>query len=431
MSNRASRLLTENILANYAYVLVMGVVTLAATPIYVHRLGPAQWGLVALCMTAQGMLLLLDAGLGQIMPREIARAARQGRAEEAWQVSLKLYGSIAVGACLIGQIGAGAVAGRMMAGQPALQPMFEAALRLVLLQFMFQFPNNAALAFWNGTEQQRLANLRQAGFAAAKHLGALTLVTQWRGDALAYMLPFALISAIECLANAWRLHRAAAPTPPVAAADATPTAPFSVRQLIGSAGGFSGVVVLGMLTSQIDRLWLARVVTAEEFGRYVVAANLALTLMHLQGPIQRAFLPRIVTDAQAAWPLVRRMLILIAVVCLLPCLVAAALARPLLQLWLHDPVIAAAGAPAFALIAVAVGLNGMYGGIYTLFVRDNLYLRLIVLNAAILAAQGLLLHLLTPHLSITTGGLAWLLGSAMQVSFGLFSVLRLRKSARV
>lgn len=437
----SSRLL-ENILANYAYVFVMGVVTLVATPIYLHRLGSLQWGVVALCMTAQGFLLLLDAGLGQIMPREIARAAASGQAGAAYRVSVRLYGCIALGAFGLGQLAASLY--QLIAAQAAgLPPGQMDAFRLVLLQFLFQFPNNAALAYWTGTEQQRKSNLRQAAFAATKHGLALLLVTHWQQTALAYMLPFATVSAAEFTLN-WRRIRfdefalrrdnaarlQAAREQALADGVALPAAP-AVRALLASGSGFSVAVVIGMLTSQIDRLYLARTVSTEVFGTYVVAANLALALMHLQGPVQRAFLPRIVADAHAPWRAVRHMLGLIALVCLLPCVVLAALAEPLLAGWLHNPAIAHAGAPVFAMIALAVGLNGVYNGIYTLFIRDNLYARLIILNAFILACQATLLLCTVQAMSIKAGGASWLLGATLQVLFGFATLAHMHSKSRV
>jgi O-antigen/teichoic acid export membrane protein len=419
MSTRSASVLLENILANYAYVVVMGVVTLVATPVYVHRLGPTQWGLVALCMTAQGLLLVLDAGLGQIMPREIARAARNGRAVEAYRASLKLYGGVALGAVLLGQFFMPALADALVHGDAGLQPELHTVLRLVLIQFLFQFPNNAAVAYWNGTEQQRAANLRQAGFAAAKHGLALSLVTLWQPSAVAYMLPFVAVSAIEWAVNARRI--CTAPRDEPLAGSPVP----SVRHLVASASGFSAAVIVGMLTSQIDRLYLARSVPAAVFGSYVVAANLALTLMHLQGPVQRAFLPRIVAAGEPPLRLVGQMLGLIALVGLLPCVALALVAEPLLRLWLHSPEMARLGAPVFSLIAVAVGLNGLYGGVYTLFIRDNLFGRLIVLNVVILLVQLLILTVFTDRYSIVAGGLCWLFCSIAQVLFGAVAMIHL------
>lgn len=420
---RARVVLLENIIANYAYVLVMGLVTLAVTPVYIRELGSTHWGIVALCMTAQGALLLLDAGLGQIMPREIARATTTGHAWHAYSMALRLYAVIAIFACVVGQLSVTSLTNALLPSNVAAQLQLEQSLRLVLLQFLFQFPNNAAIAYWNGTEQQKTSSIRLASFAIAKHGAALVLVTWWQPTAVAYMLPFAVVSAVEFAANTLRVARASRRD------DASsPAVPVSIGALLVSTGGFSVAVILGMLTAQVDRLYLARSVSVELFGIYVVASNLALTLMHLQGPIQRAFLPRIVISERPPWKLISQMLGLSSLVCLLPCVVIALLAHPILLLWLSDPVIAQAGAPVFQLIAVSVGLNGLYGCIYTLFIRDNQHTRVIALNVFILAAQFAFLFVFTDRLSIVAGGWAWLLCSIIQATFGLVTLVLLRRA---
>lgn len=424
MKANSPRVLLENILSNYAYVAVMGIVTLVATPIYVKTLGPSQWGLVALCMTAQGLLLLLDAGLGQILPREVARAAREGRAMQAYLAALKLYGTVAVVTMTLGQVVVSLVAGQLITSNAALQSDLMIALRLVLIQFLVQLPNNAAIGYWGGVEQQRLANLRQAGFAVCKHGLALILVTQWQPIAIAYMLPFVLVGALEFLAN-WQRVITAVVDAPISGGQ-----PPTVRRLIASAGGFSTAVIVGMLTGQIDRLYLARTVSTELFGIYTVSANLAMTLMHLQGPVQRAFLPRIVAAERPPLRMVWQMLGLIAVVGLLPCVALALVAEPLLRLWLHDVHIAQAGAPVFQLIAIAIGLNGLYSGVYSLFIRDNLFGRLIILNFLILVGQMVLLTQFSDRLSIAVGGASWLFCSCVQVAFGVFTLLMLHRQHR-
>lgn len=43
---------------------------------YLKLLGKEQWGMVAACLSLQGILLLLDAGMSQVMPRDFAQKNR-------------------------------------------------------------------------------------------------------------------------------------------------------------------------------------------------------------------------------------------------------------------------------------------------------------------------------------------------------------------
>lgn len=414
-------LLLRNIAANYAYVVVMGVTTLVVIPIYLRTLGSTEWGIVALCGTAQGMLLLLDAGLGQIMPREVARAAVHGGEYAVYRAFARTYGTLALAAFAIGQLAASWLVPLIAdaAGERALP-----AFRLVLVQFLFQFLNSAALGYWNGRERQTLVNLRCAGFSLTKHALAVTLVTQWEATAVVYMAPFAAITAMECCANWLRIRREAGPhakEAPVIAAD---------RMLV-SAGGFGAAVVVGMLTSQIDRLVLVGRVSVEDFGTYSVAATLGLAFMQLQTPVVRAFLPR-ATAAESPAEVIVLMLKTLMVVCVLPCIVAAVLAQPILTLWLGDRAIAMRAAGPFQLITLAVALNALYNAPYVLLLRENQYGRVVAFNCVALLLQVSLLLFTVPKLSILAGGWSWLLLGVAQVLFGAFTLRRVLagKSAR-
>ena len=104
----------RNVVSNYATVVWMSGLSFAFVPIYVRNLGPAEWGVVAACVTLQGFLALLDVGLGQIMPRSFARVAGNAREEAAlFRAYSRIYTVLAL---------SGFVAGELCAGAPACTP---------------------------------------------------------------------------------------------------------------------------------------------------------------------------------------------------------------------------------------------------------------------------------------------------------------------
>jgi len=119
------------------------------------------------------------------MLRDVARAAAQGRAQQAYARFLRWYALPAALLFVIGQIVLSAYA-QYRAGQSApLSADLLWAIRLALLQFAFQFSNNAAIGYWNGREQQGRANRRLAAFALTKHAAALLTLLLWQATAVA------------------------------------------------------------------------------------------------------------------------------------------------------------------------------------------------------------------------------------------------------
>ncbi len=401
----------------------MGGLSLALIPLYLKRLGPDQWGVVAICMAIQGFLGLLDAGLGQIMPRDIARVAEdRGAVARVFRVFSCAYFGLGLIGLVLGQAAVPWLIVRWFNQGQGVAGGTDLALRLVLVQFFFQFANNAHTGYWNGLQAQKLANFRQCAFGTAKHAGALTLVYLWRADAIAYLMPFVLVSAIEWLSNLRAVRRGLGDFVNGG------VSVEELRVLAREAGLLALGVLIGMLVSQIDRIVLSRSVDIASYGRYVIVANLGLAFMQLQYPLIRAFFPRIVrADASGGdFPLLR-LAGGVFVLCVLPCLLVAAVAPWLLQFWLGDSRMVDEGTLPLRLILGAVAVNAMYQLIYQRILSLGYSRLVVVINAVVLAVVAPLAIFLAPKYGVVAGGLAWIFGSLMQFGLGLLWFLKGKK----
>lgn len=395
--------LLENVLANYAYVGLMAVVTIFLTPIYVRTLGPSEWGVVALCLTVQAVLFLLDAGLGQVAPREFASVANDRLAQ--WRLYLRfkgLYARLALLAMLLGQLAVGPL---LSSSELAGVASAEWALRLVLVQFALTFANLGPLGLWNGLQQQRLANVRQASFLMAKHGAALLLLLSWKAEAWVYVLPFVVVGLLEVWLNMRRVRLAYAD---VRVPETTPT---PMTGLLSRVGGFGLAVLLGMATTHADRVLMASMLPVSSFGMYAVVVTFGLAFMNLQQPLQKAFLPRVVAHGGAAastlfWATL--------VLCALPCLLVAWQSQWVLELWLGPDKVSAELALVLSWVLVGIALNGMYAADYTRMVAANAWRVVLCINLLILVAQVIVLWWATPRWGVVAGGWSWALCGAVQ-----------------
>ena len=406
--------------ANYAYVGLMACITLFVVPQYVRALG-ANWSSVAICLTIQNVLFLMDAALAPTMLRDVARAQANGGAALMYQRYLRFYAGLAVSAFIVALLVLEMLNRARAASGTPLPPDLLLALRLALLQFLFQFSNNAAIGYWSGQGRQRYANLRLAAFALFKHACALLLVTRWR-DAAAYMVPFAIIGAIEFGAN-FRLLRAGATSSTNIPANANATADGW-----RDSAGFAFAAVLGIATAQIDRVYLTFTLPAADYGIYYLLSSLMLSFFSLQPPIYRAFLPRIATAAEPR-ALALAMLKLHLVLIVLPSLLLATMPQTALDLWLHNRQIASAGAPTFRWLMIGVAMNALYAPAAMLLVNAHRYRAIASINGAILVLQAIVLFTLTPRLGMRAGACAWLACSGVQLFCGVW-IWRSRFGAR-
>jgi O-antigen/teichoic acid export membrane protein len=401
----SARSLLGDLASNYAYMALMAFVTLFLVPIYVRALG-SQWSAVAICLTIQNFLFLMDVALAPAMLRDVARADVHEHAPALYRHYLRFYAGLGLLTFVIAQLVVQILENtRAGSGTPLSSDMLL-ALRLALVQFLFQFANNAATGYWSGQGRLRYANLRLAGFALAKHAAALLLVTQWH-SASVYMLPFATISLIEFAANYRLLRGARAPSSVVGASG----------NLAGwrDMAGFAAAAALGIATVQIDRIYLSFALPADRYGTYYLLTSLMMSFFSLQPPIYRAFWPRVATAASPRLQALS-MLKLHLVLIVLPTLVVAAFPETILYLWLHNADIAKEGALPFRMLMLAVAMNAIFAPAGMLLVNSHRYRAIAIMNILILCGQALALFTLTPRLGMSAGGCAWLVCGVIQLT---------------
>jgi O-antigen/teichoic acid export membrane protein len=421
--NNRKKQLALNVLSNYLAVLWIGGLSLALIPWYTKLIGHSQWGILAVCMTLQSVMTLLDTGLSQIMPRDVARVMHdKAKLKKTYSLFSRAYAFFAVIGFAIGQIAAPWIAGYWLQTEEVQITEATTALRIVLLQFLFQFINNANTGYWNGMQEQSKTNLRQCFFVSVKHILALTLIITWRPSAISYLLSFFVISLFEFLINTCTIRRQ--------------FYDFSNQhlsftdfvELASEIKLLAAGVIVGMLISQIDRILLSGVLDVTTFGRYVIVASLGLAFMQLQAPLVRAFLPKIAsTDTRYVNDTLKQMGAAILLMCVLPCAVAAAVAPWMLDIWVGDALLVEQGTLPLRLILGAVALNGVYQIFYQKMLVDGLAKLILKINILILMIIAPFSVWVVNEYGIIGGGLTWMCVSALQLIFGCIFLNKLLK----
>ena len=416
--------LFRNIVSNYVSVVWMGMLSLGFIPIYLRVLGPDQWGVVAVCMAVQGFLGLLDAGLGQIMPRDIALAqGNPSKTIHVFQLFNRSYLVLGLLGLLSAQLLVPVILSSWLHVTPDLQSDASLVLRLVVVQFFFQFVNSAHSGYWNGIQAQGRANFRQCLFGTLKHLMALTLVMVWVPKAYAYALPFALVSAVE-----WWFNRRTVAKEFACSVSTAPTWK-EYKALAHNAGVLAVGVFAGMLVSQLDRIVLSGTLDASAYGAYVIVANLGLAFMQLQSPLVRAFFPRIVLASNNHTSFKERVLSLtIFALCVFPCLLVATATPWILQTWLSNPHVAQVGVTPLRLILIAVAINSVYQLVYQPMLALGANRVVVKINFAVLALISCFLYFDAPIHGPVAGGYAWVLSTSLQLLLGGYWMIRCNKA---
>lgn len=417
MNILVSNRLLQNVVSNYLAMVWMGGVNLLLIPVYLRYLGGGHWGIVAICLAMQAVFGLLDAGLSQIMPRDIARRDGKERAR-SYLIYERAYWALGLIGFFVGQLCVPLLMAHWFVFDVSQSEELELSLRLVFIQFVFVLANSANAGYWNGTQQQRLANIRQCAFGTAKHLLALSLLVFWQARPWVYIASFAGVSALEWWCNRRQIRNAL---------DAGGLAPLTLsdfKVLMQEAGALILAVLIGMAAVQTDRIVLSGAVDARSFGVYVIVANMGLVFMQLNYPLTRAFMPKLASKADGERKLFAWLLAGAAVSSALPALVLGVFAPWVLRVWLGNDVATELGVVPLRLILMAVVLNAGYQVIYQKILLEGAARLTLKINMCALLLVVPACILLVPKIGIAAGGVAWVLLTLVQLVLGLWWWLR-------
>ena len=281
----------RNIIANTAGRGWAALLSLAVLPVYIHFLGIEAFGLIGFFLSLTLILQLLDLGLGTALNRQFAQYSLQsGKAQEmhdllrTLEIIYWLIG-IAIGVTIAAL--APAIAAYWLKPQQLSVETATQALAMMGIAIAFQWPRALYSGGLMGLQKQVAFNLLSSITATANSLGAVLILWLVSPTLQAYVAWFMAISLVDTLLTGLLLWRSL-PKAPV-----RPT--FRPQALAGIwrfAAGMTGISVMSIILTQLDKLILVKVLPLDAFGYYSLASRVAGALSYLTGPICAAFFPR-------------------------------------------------------------------------------------------------------------------------------------------
>lgn len=402
-----------NLFANYVAVFLGGVTGLVVLPIYARLLGSEAWGGASFFLVIQSVMLIFDLGMGQALPRDLVQAE-----DSAGRVVLRRYFSayVVVGGFFL-------LFGVLLA--PRLSPHFGAdwgrgadlldIFRLAIFSGACQLVNGFCVAYWTGVGRQSYGVARSLIFLVFRHGLAVFVLSVCAPNIYSFAVCHAFASCIETVLNVRLLFQLGVLRGFASRRD--------VFALIFKNRALSTSVLLGTLVSQVDRIFLAGIVAAPDFGRYLLVANFALAFMQLQYPLMIALVPRISGDVGRK--VAANTFLLISCCCVLPCGLALIFSYRILKIYLGS-LYFDESVLVFSLIVLAVIFNSLYHVIYQYILSGRDHGWLVFLNAAILISSSLILYFGGSRFGVVAGGLAWAAGCFLQLAVGVLWWIKTR-----
>ncbi len=333
-----------------------GAASFLATPLYLHWLGRENFGLVGFCLLLQAVLGFVSAGLADSANRKTAALAHDGPVAVADQQRVFLHLAWLVG-LVLGLILAG-LSGWLARHWLVLDHVgvesAQRAIQLMAVLIALQVPIDLYTGLFLGAQRPLAANLTLAGNATLRALltiGALVFVAPTIEAYFTAQIATSLIVALVCYGVLRRSVRE--------------QVKFSWRiswpelwTNLHFSTGMTAVVFTTTLLGLADRIVLSRFLRLDEFGVYSLAVTLANLLYFLIGPVSATFYPefsRCIAQGlgEKLSDLYHQACQCMAVLVLPAGCIMIFFSRDLLDLWTHNPSVAAEAAPVVAVLVAA------------------------------------------------------------------------------
>lgn len=349
----------SNVVASFAANVIPAGLLLVSVPLYIGYVGVEAYALVGLFISMQAIFTVLDLGLSAAITRELATGelpAEQKR--DLLRTGEVIYWVMAAAAAAVGLALAPFLTGYVNAASVRDEAVLESFL-LIGICLGLQLPVGMYSAALLGLQRQVLLSVVNIVFAFVRiggTLAALEFVSATPQTIFAWHAISSTLLLIMLAAAAW----AAMPKTNLRA---------GVRFVIATrlwkfTAGVTGIAVMSVLLTQIDKIVLARLLPLETFGYYAIAGVVAVNLGRFIQPVFQVYFPRL---TQLSSLDNRRPLIdayhegsqLVSILVLPVAAVCVFFPREILMLWQGDPVIAANSYKILALLTAGSALNAM------------------------------------------------------------------------
>jgi O-antigen/teichoic acid export membrane protein len=395
------------ILGNYAVFAASMIVGLVLVPVYVKYLGLENWGVIAWSSALMGVFAMLDLGLSQVMPRDLAQADfKVGQLKAAYLAYQKLYLTLAVLGLIIALVALPILLEHWFTRSNKMPKSNDfLVLSIGLLQAGIQLANMSNLGYFLGAGLQNLANQRILLFLLLRHIATLLSLATFGGSPINYVCPMCVVALIELGINGLKVRASLREIE----SPKGPLYPYPIPELIEKLRPVSIAVLLGLFVSQSDRVILSGLLNSTEFAQYTLVASVGLALVQLQNPIVKAFVRRFAHAAQGRESreiLTKHFAATMLFVYIFPVCLMAIYAEELLVLWIPKLSSTFAG-ESLRLFCLAGILNAVYQFYYQTFLAENKSSNILYVNLISLIVVAAFWTLSWNNISMRSGAEAW------------------------
>ena len=291
--NISSRI-RHNVYANFLGKLWISFFGIIFVPIYIRLLGIESYGLIGLFVSLTSIVSLLDMGLSTTLSREISilsiNAKQNNETGDIVRTLEIIYIFIGflIGFLILSL--SGPISNYWIDSSALDKNLIKNCIVIMGISISFNWPSSLYIGGLIGLQRQIDLNLIRSIFASMQYIGAVIILIYFSKSVFIFFVWqsfVSLISTISLRIWLWKILEYKSNH------NFKPKFKFIlIKRIFKFASGVTGISILTVLLTQIDKIILSRMLSLEFFGYYMVAFNISEKLNYLVSPIVTALYPR-------------------------------------------------------------------------------------------------------------------------------------------
>jgi O-antigen/teichoic acid export membrane protein len=284
---------TKNIFANFSGAFISSIIRIIFIPLYIKYLGIESWGLIGIFTTIQSAVIILDLGLSASMTREISKYSILPNTETVMKNTVRtlelIYWITAIIIIIAIIIASHYITYNWLNKGSINQIIVERSIILMGLAIGLQWPSSLYSGGLVGLQKQVLLNTISTSMNLLRSIGAILILIFVDSSVYAFFIWHAVISLTNTLILHFFLWKS------LPNSNIKPT--FDKNILINIwkfAVGMTGISMMALALTQVDKVILSKVLPLREFGYYTFASSIALGLTRIFTPYFNGIYPRLI-----------------------------------------------------------------------------------------------------------------------------------------
>jgi O-antigen/teichoic acid export membrane protein len=362
--------LKRNIAANFIGTIWQALMGLVFIPLYIKFMGIESWGLIGIFTTIQAVFSLLDLGLSSTLNRELARLSVLPNKEQEMRNLVRtleiIYWVLALFVGIVITFLSPLIARYWIDPGKLSVETVEQALLIMGVVLSLQMPAGFYSGGLMGLQKQVSLNVINIIISTLRGGGAVLILWLISPTIKAFFIWQIISSSLNVLLLHTSLWRSLP--------QSEKSAVFQKYLLSGIwkfAAGMSGISILGVILTQMDKVILSKILSLEMFGYYMLASTVAMSLSRIFTPVFYSIYPRFtqlvsMKDEKSLALLYHKSAQFIAVLILPIAIIIALFSREILFLWTQNELTAEKTHLILSILICGTAANGLINAPYAL-----------------------------------------------------------------